>query len=154
MNEESNFSIKLETYETKDINDSHTNGSLTVIWRDWDEIIKNEPKMVYVSSVNPGEIKGPHIHTKRSSYFTCIHGEVVFILKNKSGKYIEIHSSEKNPTMIIVPKGIPSAHVNLSKNVSRILTLADVSWKPNDNEMENQTFDDYDWKKWFKKDIS
>jgi len=29
--------------------------------------------------------------------------------------------------------------------------LADVAWKPNDNEMENNTFDDYDWKKWDKK---
>jgi len=28
------------------------------------------------------------------------------------------------------------------------LTLADVSWKPNDNEMKNITFNDYDWKKW------
>jgi len=27
------------------------------------------------------------------------------------------------------------------------LTLADVSWKPNDNEMQNITFDDYDWKR-------
>jgi dTDP-4-dehydrorhamnose 3,5-epimerase len=32
--------------------------------------------------------------------------------------------------------------------VSRILALADVAWKPNDNEMDNVTFDDYDWKKW------
>ena len=33
------------------------NGSLTVIWRDWDQILDVEPKMVYVSSVNPGEVK-------------------------------------------------------------------------------------------------
>lgn len=150
MTEESKFSFKLETHNTKDIKDGHTNGSLTVIWRDWDKIIKNEPKMVYVSSVNPGEIKGPHIHTKRTSYFTCIHGEVVFILKNSLGKYIEIFSSEDDPVMIFVPKGIPSAHINLSKTVSRILTLADISWKPNDNEMKNEEFSDYDWAKWKK----
>ena len=45
---------------------------LTVIWRDWDQIIHN-PKMIYVNSVNPGEIKGPHIHKNRTSYFYCIY---------------------------------------------------------------------------------
>jgi dTDP-4-dehydrorhamnose 3,5-epimerase len=28
--------IKLEKHPTKDIHDQHVNGSLTVIWRDWD----------------------------------------------------------------------------------------------------------------------
>ena len=46
--------INLEKHETKNTVDQHVNGSLTVIWRDWDNIIKHEPKMVYVSSVNPG----------------------------------------------------------------------------------------------------
>lgn len=148
MSPNSEFSTKLEKHDTKDIEDGHLNGSLTVIWRDWDKFIKNEPKMVYVSSVNPGEIKGPHLHTKRSSYFTCIHGKVVFIIKNPTGQYTEIHSSENNTVMVYVPKGYPSAHINLSNDVSKILTLADIAWKPNDNEMQNQTFDDYNWTKW------
>jgi len=52
----------LEKHPTKDTNDGHVNGSLTVVWRDWDKILKNEPKMVYVSSVESGEVKGPHVH--------------------------------------------------------------------------------------------
>ena len=36
--------IDLEKYETRDINDQHVNGSLTVVWRDWDNIIKDEFK--------------------------------------------------------------------------------------------------------------
>jgi dTDP-4-dehydrorhamnose 3,5-epimerase len=150
MSTDSEFSSKLEKHDTKDIKDGHVNGSLIVIWRDWDKLIKNKPKMVYVSSVNSGEIKGPHLHTKRSSYFTCIHGEVVFIIKNSMGQYTEIHSSENNPVMVYVPKGYSSAHINLSNDVSQILTLSDIAWKPNDNEMQNQTFDDYNWTKWSK----
>ncbi len=141
------YSIDLEVHDTKNTKSNSVNGSLTVIWRDWDKLLNN-PKMVYVSSVNPGEIKGPHLHTKRTSYFTCIHGKVVFIIKEKNGNYVEIESSSEKPTMVVVPKNISSAHINLSENVSRILTLADVSWKPNDNEIQNVTFDDYDWKKW------
>lgn len=141
------FSIKLEKYDTKDIVDQHVNGSLSVVWRDWDNII-DSPKMVYVSSVNPGEIKGPHLHTKRNSFFTCIHGKVVFILKTGKNEFIEIESTAENPVMIKVPKNIPSAHINTDTDISRVLTLADMAWKPGDNEMKNVTFDNYDWNKW------
>jgi len=140
----------LEKHPTKDTNDGHVNGSLTVIWRDWDKIVKNEPKMVYVSSVESGEIKGPHIHTKRNSYFACIHGKVIFVVKDEKNNYIEIESSDANPVLVRVPKNVASAHVNISNDTSKILALTDLAWKPNDNEMENTSFDDYDWKKWKK----
>jgi dTDP-4-dehydrorhamnose 3,5-epimerase len=143
-------SIKLDKHQTRDISDQHVNGSLTVIWRDWDNIVKNEPKMVYVSSINPGEIKGPHLHTKRNSYFVCVHGKVVFIIQDKHGKYREIESSDKDPVLIHVPKNYPSAHINLSKSTSTVLVLADVAWRPNDDEMKNISFDDYDLSKWNK----
>lgn len=143
-------STKLEKHETKDTLDQHVNGSLTVVWRDWDEIIKNHPKMIYVSSVNPGETKGPHLHTKRNSYFVCIHGKVVFIIRDNDGNYTEIESSEDNPVLIHVPKNCPSAHINTTNQVSRVLALADIAWRPNDNEMQNVTFDDYVWEKWKK----
>jgi len=147
MEEEIEF-INLEKHDTKDISDKRINGSLTVIYRDYDEIIKNQPKMVYVNSVNSGEIKGPHLHTKRNSYFTCIHGKVIFIIKDKNGKYLEIESSSENPILIKVPKGIASAHVNPTNETGRVLVLTDIAWQPNDNEMENVTFGDYNWNKW------
>ena len=143
-----NLSINLEKYETKNIVDQHVNGSLTVIWRDWDNIIKHEPKMVYVSSVNPGEIKGPHTHTKRNGYFVCIYGKVLFIIQNEDGTYTEIESSQEKPVLVNVPNNVASAHINLSNDVSLVLTLADLAWRPNDNEMINTIFEDYDWKKW------
>ena len=142
--------IDLEKHETKDIHDQHINGSLTVVWRDWDNIIKDELKMIYITSVNPGEIKGPHLHTKRNSYFLCIHGEVIFVIQKKSGEYEEIRTNADRPVLIVIPKNVPVAHINVSDTVSRVLTLADISWRPNDNEMKNVSFDDYDWKKWKK----
>ena len=145
---EDEININLETHQTKDIRDEHVNGELTVVWRDWDKIVKNEPKMIYVSSINPGERKGPHIHTKRNSYFICTHGKVIFILRNEKGQYIEIESSAEKPVMVFVPKNIASAHVNISDNVSRVLALADIAWRPNDNEMKNTLFEDYNWEKW------
>ena len=140
--------VKLEKHDTKDIRDGHINGSLTVVWRDWDKILEVEPRMVYVSSVNPGEIKGPHLHTKRDSYFVCIRGKVVFITKDLQGKYHEIESSEDEPVMLQVPKNHASAHINITNQKATILALANPAWRPNDNEMINVSFDDYDWSKW------
>ncbi len=142
--------VELETHLTKDILDDHVNGSLTVIWRDWDKILEIEPKMVYVATVNPGEIKGPHLHTTRDSYFVCIRGKVVFITKDLSGKYHEIESSEEKPVLVQIPHNHPSAHINLTNEKATILTLANPAWRPDDDEMKNVTFDDYDWNKWKK----
>ena len=140
--------IELEKHATKDIHDSHTNGDLTVIWRDWDDIIKKTPKMVYLSSVNPGEIKGPHLHKNRTSYFSCIHGKVVFIIQDENENFEEIEVDSENPVLICVPNGIASAHVNVGEEQARILVLADIAWRPNDNEMVNVEFSDYNFNKW------
>ena len=142
--------IPLETFSTKDVVDSHINGKLTVIWRDWDDILKSHPKMVYISHVNPHEIKGPHLHTKRDSYFVCIRGKVVFIIKDNAENFHEIESSEEKPILVHIPKNVASAHINLSDETSTILTLANPAWRQNDDEMKNVIFDDYDWKKWKK----
>ena len=146
--DEQNFSvIDLEKHETKDIKDSHKNGELTVIWRDWDRIIKN-PQMIYLNSVNPREIKGPHIHKNRTSYFLCLQGKIIIVIQDKNKKYHEIETNSTESKLISVSNGTPAAIVNPSKNVTKILVLADIAWKPDDNEMKNVSFDDYDWNKW------
>jgi dTDP-4-dehydrorhamnose 3,5-epimerase len=144
----SDFAIhELERHETKDVKDSHINGELTVVWRDWDEII-NEPKMVYVNIINPKQIKGPHIHKNRTSYFYCIDGEIIIIVKDKEGNFHELKGDSRKPKLIEVSNDIPVAIVNPTTNISTVLVLADIAWKPDDNEMKNVTFENYDWDKW------
>ena len=148
--ESQNFFVwDLEKHQTKDVKDSHINGELTVIWRNWDEIIKN-PQMVYVNSVNPGEIKGPHIHKNRTSYFYCIEGKMSIVIRDTDGSYHEIETNSKESKLVSVSNGIAAAIINPSEKISKILVLADISWKPNDDEMKNISFDNYDWTKWKK----
>ena len=147
--ENKNFSIwDLEKHQTKDITDSHINGELTIIWRDWDNLIKNHPKMVYVNSVNPGEIKGPHIHKNRTTYFFCIHGNVILVIQDNDGKFHEIKADSEKPVLITVSNGTAAAIVNPTTKIAKVLVLADIAWRPNDDEMKNVSFDDYDWDKW------
>ncbi len=139
--------IQLEKHDTKAVNDSHVNGELTVIWRDWDGII-NVPKMVYVNSVNPKQVKGPHLHENRTTYFYCIDGKIVLIIKDKNENYHEIELDSEKPILVSVSNGIAAAIVNPNNNIAKVLVLADIAWKPNDNEMKNIKFEDYDWNKW------
>jgi len=147
--DDKNFIINLESHQTRDTNDSHVNGELTVVWRDWDNILPNHPKMIYVNSVNPGEIKGPHLHKNRTTYFYCISGEIIIIIQDNDGKIHEISSVCETPILISVPNGMSAAIVNPNNEISKVLVLADVAWKPNDSEMMNVKFINYDWKKWF-----
>jgi len=146
--EKEDFSvIELENHETKDVLDSHVNGELTVIWRNWDKIINN-PEMIYLNSVNPGEIKGPHVHRNRTSYFLCIQGKTVIVVQDRNGKYHEIEADSENSRLISVSNGIAAAIINPSNNITKILVMADIAWRPNDGEMFNVKFDDYDFTKW------
>ena len=110
-------------------------------------MIKN-PEMVYVNTVFPGEIKGPHIHKNRTSYFYCIEGEMLIVVQEKDKKYHEITTNSKEPKLVSVSNGTAAAIINPSNKISKILVLADISWKPNDNEMSNVKFEDYNFDKW------
>lgn len=66
------------------------------------------------------------------------------------GKYHEIESSEDDPVLVQIPKNFASAHINISDKMATILTLANPAWRPNDDEMKNVFFEDYDWSKWKK----
>ena len=145
---ESGFRVHdLEEHETSDTKDLHVNGKLTVIWRNWDKIINN-PEMIYVNSVKSHEIKGPHLHKNRTSYFYCIRGEIIVVVKDRDGTIHEIHTSQDSPELIEVSNGIPAAIVNpMKETTAEVLVLADIAWRPDDNEMENVEFLKYDWEK-------
>ena len=106
--------------------------------------------MVYVNSVNPGEIKGPHIHKNRTTSFFCVHGNVVLVIQDNNKKFHEIKIDSEKAVLITVPNGIAAAIVNPTTKIAKVLVLADIAWRPNDNEMINVNFDEYDWNKWKK----
>jgi len=71
--------------------------------------------------------------------------DLFFIFHNK----VSARINSKNPKLVSVPNQIAAAIVKTSHEISQVLVLADVAWKPNDNEMVNAVFDNYDFKKWF-----
>jgi dTDP-4-dehydrorhamnose 3,5-epimerase len=73
---------------------------------------------------------------------------MIIVIKDKNGKYNEIEANSGSSKLVSVSNGIGAAIINPSKNISKILVMADVAWKPNNEEMFNIKFEDYDFEKW------
>lgn len=75
------------------------------------------PRQIYLTVVNPGEIKGPHYHKERYAMYTCIKGNIKVILKIGDG-YETLYSGEDHDYATLwVPAGVPTAVINLEKDV-------------------------------------
>ena len=83
------------------------------------------------------------VHLILGTTVFLVFGEHSSLMPCKLAKNFDIYATQEFQNLI---KYI----INSGNEIARILTLADVSWKPNDNEMKNVSFDDYDWKKWKK----
>ena len=66
---------------------------------------------VYISTINPGTIKGFHIHEKKTDIITCVFGQVKFVVV-ESGKndelinLYEVHLSPMNRKLVVIPPGL------------------------------------------------
>ena len=86
--------IEIEKHDTTDIISKNINGELTVIWRDWDNIIK-EPKMIYTTAVNPGETKYlTYIVNEQVILFVC-KVKWYSLLKIKMGNIMKLNLHRK-----------------------------------------------------------
>ena len=142
--------FNLEHIQTKDMRDGHQNGWFVPVWRDWDKIYEHEPKMAYIATCFPGEIKGPHLHKERWSFLTVLKGEVVFIVK-ESGQYKEFIIKDTLPQTLVIPANTPQAHINIGKEEAIVLNLCNPAWHPERQDNYAGDYSDYNFSKWIKK---
>ena len=140
---------KIKTHEhkkfiTKDYS-GNENGFLVPILNIHDNILERDQftQQVYLSTVLPNHMKGPHLHNIRSGYFTCIRGNVKIVLK-VDGKYLEYFSGEDyNYLSVQVPKGIPALVVCLGEIEAYLLNMPSPAWTPDMNDEHTSDFSDY-----------
>ncbi len=107
----------------------------------------NEPKQVYLTVVEPKEVKGPHLHYKRSGCFTCIKGNARFILKINNSYKIYFSGEDYEFKSLIVPKGIPAALQNIGNVDAYILNMPSPEWRPDMNDEHTSDFSDFNFDK-------
>jgi dTDP-4-dehydrorhamnose 3,5-epimerase-like enzyme len=138
-------SFKRYKVDTFDQRTKEQNGKLISVWKHYENQREVPPMEAYVTSYFPDVLKGPHLHKTRWDYFTCIKGRVLIVVKRSDGTYQEFISSEDEPVTVEVPANIPSATLNLSKEISLVLNLCNPAWHAENEDNYNLEFKDYDF---------
>ena len=146
-------SFKRYFVKTVDQRTKENNGRLYSLWKHYETDREMQPMELYVTTFNPGVLKGPHLHKTRWDYFTCIKGRVAIVVRDHDGKYYEFISSEDNPITVEVPANIPSATINLTDEIAMMTNLCNPAWHPDNEDNYNVEFNDYDFGKWRNKNV-
>lgn len=140
-------SKKNNKYITKGKNNL-PNGYLVPIYNIHENFFESnkEPQQVYLTVINPGEIKGPHLHFIRTGCFTCVKGNVRFILKTEDGYNIFNSGQSFDYLSVIVPTGVPAALQNLSLvEDAYVLNMPNPAWTSEMNDEYDADFSDFDF---------
>lgn len=106
-----------------------------------------EPQQVYMTTIQPGKIKGPHLHFIRTGFFTCIKGNVRVVLK-VDNEYQTFYSGEDyDYRSVEVPTGIPAAIQCLGEEEAFMLNMPNPAWTADMNDENSADFSDFDFSK-------
>jgi dTDP-4-dehydrorhamnose 3,5-epimerase len=133
-------------FVTRDHQDN-ANGFLVPIYNIHDEFFPPgmEPKQVYLTVINPHQIKGPHLHFIRTGCFTCIKGNARFVLKTANGYEVFYSGEDHEFRSVIVPSGVPAALQNLGSQEAYVLNMPTPAWTPTMNDEHTADFSDFDF---------
>ncbi len=135
--------------ETKD-SSGNINGYLIPIYNIHEGFHEQnkEPQQVYLTVVNKGTIKGPHLHHIRTGFFTCIKGNVKIVTK-EDGNYREYFSGEDhNYLSVIINSGTPAVIQNIGNEDAFVLNMPSPAWTPTMNDEFTADFKDYNFNKY------
>ena len=104
------------------------------------------PKQVYLTVVQPGKVKGPHLHHERWGLFTCIVGNARIVLRTGTGYEEYLTGVDHKFRTIQVPAGTPAALQNIGDVDAYILNMPSPAWHVDDQDEHAVSFDDYEFR--------
>lgn len=127
--------------------DGGANGFLVPLYNIHDGFFKEgkDPQQVYLTTVEPGKVKGPHLHFIRTGFFTCIKGNVRVILKLGEEYKIFFSGEDHDYLSIEIPTGVPAAVQCLGDEEAFILNMPNPAWTPEMNDEHTADFSDFDF---------
>jgi dTDP-4-dehydrorhamnose 3,5-epimerase len=138
--------ISHKKFVTKDEH-GDVNGFLVPIYNTHDGFFAEgkEPRQVYMTTILPGKLKGPHLHFIRTGFFTCIKGNVRVVLKTADGYRTFFSGEDYEYTSIEVPTGVPAAIQCLGDEEAYLLNMPNPAWTPGMNDEHTADFSDFDF---------
>jgi oxalate decarboxylase/phosphoglucose isomerase-like protein (cupin superfamily) len=127
--------------------DGTINGYLVPLYNINDNFFEKgkEPHQVYMTVIDAGKIKGPHLHYIRTGCFTCIKGNARFILKTEKGYEIFYSGEDYEYQSVIVPTGTPAALQNIGQEEAFVLNMPNPAWTPTMSDEYSADFSDFDF---------
>jgi dTDP-4-dehydrorhamnose 3,5-epimerase len=104
-----------------------------------------EPQQVYMTTILPGSVKGPHLHFIRTGFFTCIKGNVRVVLKTDEGYQQFFSGEDHNYLSIEVPTGVPAAVQCIGEAEAYLLNMPNPAWTPDMNDEHTADFSGFDF---------
>jgi len=133
-------------FTTKDEH-GDVNGFLVPLYNIHDKFFApgKEPQQVYMTTILPGTIKGPHLHFIRTGFFTCIKGNVRVVLKTDEGYEVFFSGEDYEYKSIEVPTGVPAAVQCVGSEEAFLLNMPNPAWTPDMNDEHSADFGDFDF---------
>ncbi len=133
-------------FTTKDA-DGNANGYLVPVYNINEKFYPagEEPQQVYMTTVKPGTIKGPHLHYIRRGCFTCIKGNIRVVLRVEGEYQVFFSGEDYEYQSIEIPKGIPAALQCLGDEEAMVLNMPFPAWTPEQNDEHSADFSDFDF---------
>lgn len=114
------------------------NGEVVPIWH----IDQGPPiSQVYLTTVFPWCVKGPHLHKIRRGLFCCVYGSVLIVTRVE-GKYTT-HSLKRGDPALEVPPGVPAAVYNPNGYEALVLNMPEPPWR--EEERDEWPVEDWDF---------
>jgi hypothetical protein len=118
------------------------NGYVIPLWH-----VDQGPKIeqVYLTTLLPYAMKGPHLHRKRRGLFFCIKGRILLVTRVLEFGYYATHELRPGSPPVEVPPGIPAALYNVADNVeSLVLNMPSPPWRVGEEDEHEVT--DWTWR--------
>jgi len=123
--------MELKAIPTKD-QDGKPNGYVLPIWNNTTDTY--QPHQLYLTTINVGCAKGPHLHMRRAGRFVCIRGDIVVVTRTLH-TYTEQRSGDAAGYHIIdVPPGMACLLVNVGLSEALVLNTPNPAWRPDDQD--------------------
>jgi dTDP-4-dehydrorhamnose 3,5-epimerase-like enzyme len=107
--------------------DGAANGRVIELWKD------GQKTTAYVTVTAPGQMKGFHLHRRRTCRFVPIRGRLTMILVS-SGKRSEISLDTAHPQRLTVPPGFCIGLKNVNTEEAWLLNIPVPAYDPDDRD--------------------
>ena len=88
---------------------------------------------IFISTVNPGQVKGNHYHKRKKEWYTIVRGSItVHLLDVESGEKQELDMSADEPSVLQINPGVSHAITNNRDEEAWIIAYISESFNPED----------------------